>query len=80
MRINKTTTFEQAMDQLAETVARLESGEESLETSLKLYEEGSALAAFCYAKLQNAEQRIRAITDLEPKKGEKHPESEDDEA
>ena len=65
MRINKSMTFEQAMEKLNEIVARLEEGNEPLEASLKLFEEGSALASFCYEKLQNAEQRIRSVTELE---------------
>jgi exodeoxyribonuclease VII, small subunit len=63
--MNKSTTFETAMKRLEEIADRLESGEESLEGSLKLFEEGSALASFCYGKLQNAEQKIKQITDLE---------------
>ena len=52
--MNKKMTFEDAMTKLNEIVGRMESGNESLETSLSLFEEGSALAAFCYGKLQNA--------------------------
>lgn len=58
-------SFETAMGKLEEIVNKLESGNETLENSLKLFEEGSALASFCYGKLQNAEQRIKQISEFE---------------
>ena len=63
--MNKTMTFETAMKKLAEIVEKLESGSLSLEESLKLFEEGSALSAHCYQKLEQAEQKIREIDGLE---------------
>lgn len=69
--MNKNMTFEAAMKRLDEIVNKLESGEESLESSLKLFEEGSALATLCYGKLQNAEQKIKQLTELEAATGER---------
>lgn len=63
--MNKNMSFETAMKRLEEIVNKLESGSETLENSLKLFEEGSALSSFCYGKLQNAEQRIKQITEVE---------------
>lgn len=63
--MNKKITFEDAMTQLNKIVNQLESGNESLESSLKLFEEGSALAALCYGKLQNAAQKIKQISEFE---------------
>ena len=63
--MNKTMTFETAMKKLAEIVEKLESGSLSLEESLKLFEEGSALSAHCYQKLEQAEQKIQEIDRLE---------------
>lgn len=60
--MNKNMSFETAMNKLNEIVAKLENGTESLESSLKLFEQGSELTAFCYEKLQNAEQKIKLIT------------------
>lgn len=54
--------YEDARDQLAAIVARLESGEPSLEDSMRLWERGEALAAHCQKWLSNAEQRIDAMT------------------
>jgi len=70
--VNKKMGFEEAMIKLSEIVDRLENGNESLESSLKLFEEGSALAALCYGKLEGAEQKIRQITELEESGGEKN--------
>lgn len=63
--MNKTISFDTAMKKLAAIVEKLESGELSLEESLKLFEEGSALSAHCYNKLLHAEQKIREIDELE---------------
>ena len=63
--MNKTITFDTAMKKLSVIVEKLESGELSLEESLKLFEEGRALSAHCYRKLQQAEQKIREIDELE---------------
>nr|WP_319487970.1 exodeoxyribonuclease VII small subunit [uncultured Caproiciproducens sp.] len=70
--MNKKMTFEDAMAKLSEIVNQLENGNESLENSLKLFEEGSALASLCYGKLENAEQKIRQITEFEEAGGEKN--------
>jgi len=70
--MNQKMTFEAAMKRLEEIVNRLESGEEPLEASLKLFEEGSALASLCYGKLKNAEQKIRQISEVEEDAGERN--------
>ena len=54
-------TYEEAMARLQEIVAKLESGEESLESSMKLFEEGAKLSAWCYQQLQEAEQKITEL-------------------
>ena len=67
MKISKNTTFKEAAQRLEEIVDLMEKGTEPLEKSLQLFEEGSALAAFCYKRLSDAEQKIREITVLEKK-------------
>lgn len=57
----KTQTYEEAMQKLEQIVARLESGEASLDESLKLFEEGAKLAAFCSKALDTAEQKITTL-------------------
>lgn len=56
-------SFEQAYDELEEVIARLESGELSLEESVMLYERGKQLSARCQALLDNAELRIQKLSD-----------------
>jgi exodeoxyribonuclease VII small subunit len=70
--MNKNMTFESAMVKLEEIVNKLENGNETLEDSLKLFEEGSALASLCYGKLQNAEQKIKQISEFEGADGDQN--------
>lgn len=58
-------TFETAMARLEEIVALLESGSCSLDESLKLFEEGTKLTAFCSDSLKKAEQKIVQLTQKE---------------
>ena len=53
--------FEEVFKRLETIVAQLESGEESLENSLELFEEGIQLAETCRTKLDNAEQTISKL-------------------
>ena len=69
--MNKNMTFETAMNKLNEIVAKLESGTQSLDASLKLFEQGSELTAFCCGKLQHAGQKIKEITQMEQELSEK---------
>ena len=55
-------TFETAMKRLEEIVALLEGGNCTLDESLKLFEEGTKLTAFCSDALKNAEQKIVQLT------------------
>lgn len=55
-------SYEAARDQLADVVRTLESGQASLEDSLKLWERGEALAAHCQAWLDGARRRLDAAT------------------
>ena len=58
-------TFETAMTRLEQIVAALEGGKCSLDNSLKLFEEGTKLTAYCNKLLKEAEQKIVKLTDLE---------------
>ena len=51
-------SYEQQMKRLEEFVAKLEDGSLGLDESLKLFEEGTKLAAECNKVLNNAEQKI----------------------
>jgi len=56
-------TFEQALARLEEIVSRIETGDAGLEESLRLFEEGVALARLCRAQLDRAEARIRVLVE-----------------
>ena len=51
-------SYEQARDELVAVVGRLESGAESLEESLALWERGEALADRCQQWLDGARERL----------------------
>ncbi|WP_285505911.1 exodeoxyribonuclease VII small subunit [Actinokineospora sp. NBRC 105648] len=50
--------YEQARDELAAVVAKLEAGGLSLEDSLTLWERGEALAKICDRHLAGARERV----------------------
>ncbi len=41
----------------------MENGEKSLEDSIKLYTEGLEIAKFCNGKLEEAEKKVKIITE-----------------
>lgn len=51
-------TFEENMTRLEQIVAMLEKGDAQLSDSLKLFEEGTKLAALCRKELDSAEQKV----------------------
>lgn len=57
----QTLSFEQAMTELEQIVQRLESGQESLEQSITLYERGMALRTHCEGKLNQAQLKVEKI-------------------
>lgn len=55
-------TFEQAMQQLEEIVGKLENGDAPLQESMKLFEDGTKLAAYLASVLDDAEQKVTIMT------------------
>jgi exodeoxyribonuclease VII small subunit len=55
-------SFEDALKRLEAIVQRLESGEATLDESIRLYAEGDRLRAQCETRLQSAQARIDKIT------------------
>ena len=53
-------TYEQARTRLEEIVTRLESGGAPLAESMKLWEKGEKLAAYCQQFLDSAKEKIEA--------------------
>jgi exodeoxyribonuclease VII small subunit len=62
-----TQTYEQARDELADVVRRLEAGGLTLEESLALWERGEALARTCQEWLDGAKSRLDAALSRESK-------------
>lgn len=60
----KKLKFEEAMQRLQEIVGKLESGEVSLEESMKLFEEGAKLSSQCYQLLDKAEQQVTQLVKI----------------
>ena len=69
----KELSLEQAMARIEQILQTLDSGQGSLDESLALFEEGTALVHFCNEKLQQAKLRVKEVM----AKNESH-ESEED--
>ena len=59
----KKKTFEDSLKELEEIVAKLESGEFSLEESLEKFEAGTKLYKDCKEQLLVAEKKIAVLTE-----------------
>ena len=55
-------SFEAAMGELEQIVAKLEKGDVELEESIAIYERGEALRNHCDALLKKAEAKVEKIT------------------
>lgn len=64
----KAINFEHSLAQLEQLVNAMESGEMSLEESLKSFEQGVKLTRECQQALQEAEQKVELL--LQNSKGE----------
>ena len=49
--------------ELEAIVKKLEDGDQTLESSLALYERGVQLSRFCHTRLEEAERRIEVLND-----------------
>ena len=58
---DKQMHFEEAFKRLDVIVGNLESGDLSLEESMKLFEEGIGLTKACKSRLEDAEQKIQLL-------------------
>ena len=69
---NPVADFEASLDALEALVARMEGGQLTLEESLASYEQGVGLYRKCQLALEQAELRVKLLTDLD------HPEAAKD--
>jgi exodeoxyribonuclease VII small subunit len=53
--------IEESLDTLEAIVKRLESGEETLDGAVQLFEEGMRLSAACRKRLEEAEARVEIL-------------------
>ena len=66
--------FETSMQALEDLVGRMEAGDMTLEESLAAYERGVGLYLSCQSALEQAELRVRLLTDPEaPERAEPFP-------
>ncbi|MER6226342.1 exodeoxyribonuclease VII small subunit [Streptomyces sp. 900105755] len=77
-RAEETLSYEQARDELIETVRRLEAGGTSLEESLALWERGEELAKVCRRWLEGARARLDAALAEEEEEDEGSEAEEED--
>ncbi len=54
-------SFEDALDELKEIVATLESGDGKLDAAIASYERGAKLKQYCEKKLKEAQEKIEKI-------------------
>lgn len=55
--------FEQSLDELEQLVAKMEQGDLGLDESLKSFERGISLYRDCQVALEQAELRVKLLTD-----------------
>lgn len=54
-------SFEQAMEELEQLVARMEAGELPLEASVAAYKRGSELVKFCAGQLDKVDSQVKLL-------------------
>ena len=59
----KKMSFEEALSRLEEIVGEMDSGKAELDKLLELFEEGTALVRRCKKNLDNAEKKIKLVTE-----------------
>ena len=60
--MSNNTDFEKSLDELEKIVSQLESGDISLDESIKLFERGIELTNDCRRTLETARQKITSLT------------------
>jgi exodeoxyribonuclease VII small subunit len=74
-------SFESAMAELDQLVAKMESGELPLEASVAAYQRGSELVQYCAAQLERVEKQVKVLEGdmLKPFATDDEDEEEDEE-
>ena len=58
--------FEKNLDRLEKIVAQMESGDITLQESLKMFKEGVGISKECHKQLDEAEQQIKLLLEVSP--------------
>ena len=61
--MKKEIKFEEAMEKLEDSVRKLEGGNMSLDESLATFEEAIKLVRICNDRLENAERKVKILTE-----------------
>ena len=61
--VSQIAEFEKSLDELEKLVARMEQGDQSLDDSLQSFERGVALYRSCQSALEQAELRVKLLSD-----------------
>ena len=61
--MEKEQSFEEALNKLQEIVNSLETGQLSLDESLKKFEEGIRISRFCNKKLTETQQKVQKLVE-----------------
>ena len=56
-------SYEKALERLEQVIDELDTGELPLEASIQLFQDGLEMIKICQAKLNDAEGKIRQLTD-----------------
>ena len=65
--MNENNNFEESMKDLELIVEKLEKGEQNLEKSLQLFEEGVEISKKLNDQLKNAEKKVSALMNISKK-------------
>ena len=63
--MSRSNDFEKSISELEKIVSLLESGDITLDESIKLFERGTELAGECRKTLETAKQKIITLTEAE---------------
>ena len=63
--MSRSNDFEKSISELEKIVSLLESGDITLDESIKLFERGTKLAGECRKTLETAKQKIITLTEAE---------------
>lgn len=59
--------FEKKLGRLEDIVAKMEGNGQTLEESIKLFEEGVRLSQECHKELEQAEQKVQVLLSIDDK-------------